>query len=67
MKIQLNGKSHEVPDSVGNVEALLNHLGLSDRIIVVEKNRSILDRDGYGKVPLEEGDRLEIVQFVGGG
>lgn len=67
MKIQLNGKYHDVPDSVGNVEALVHHLGLSDRIIVIEKNRRILDRDGYREILLEEGDRLEIVQFVGGG
>lgn len=67
MNIQLNGKFQDVPESVCNVEALVSHLGLSDRIIVVEKNRVILDQDRYREVPLEDGDRLEIVQFVGGG
>ncbi|EGK12807.1 sulfur carrier protein ThiS [Kroppenstedtia eburnea] len=67
MNIQLNGKQHDVPESICDVEALITHLGLSDQIVVVEKNRKILDRDQYGEVRLEEGDRLEIVQFVGGG
>ncbi|MFD1425709.1 sulfur carrier protein [Kroppenstedtia sanguinis] len=67
MHIQLNGKQQDVPESICDVESLITHLGLSDRMIVVEKNREILDRDQYSEILLEEGDRLEIVQFVGGG
>lgn len=67
MHIQLNGEQQDVPESICDVESLITHLGLSDRMIVVEKNREILDRDQYSEILLEEGDRLEIVQFVGGG
>jgi thiamine biosynthesis protein ThiS len=35
--------------------------------VVVEKNRQVLEREQQHEVPLHEGDRLEIVQFVGGG
>ena len=48
--------------------ALLRELGLDPRMIVVERNRTILrDRDAYDAVPLEPDDVLELVHFVGGG
>ena len=47
---------------------LLRALGLDPRMIVVERNRAILrDRDAYDAVPLQPGDVLELVHFVGGG
>jgi sulfur carrier protein len=49
------------------VEGLLAHLDLHPRTIVVERNGDILRRDAYPGVQVEEGDRLELVHFVGGG
>ncbi len=50
------------------VGALLGTLGIDPRLVVVEHNRTILrDRDRYGTLPLNDGDVVEIVHFVGGG
>jgi sulfur carrier protein len=35
--------------------------------VVVELNREILARDAYGETPVQDGDTLELVHFVGGG
>ena len=49
------------------LEDLLSELGLHPRLIIVEHNREILDREKYGAVEVKEGDTLELVHFVGGG
>ena len=66
MTITLNGDEREIPEGL-TVEALLEHLDLHPRTIVVERNGDILRRDAYPTVQVEEGDRLELVHFVGGG
>jgi len=52
---------------VGHFGQLLRSLDLNPGLVVVERNREILDRDRYGEVEVEAGDRLELVHFVGGG
>jgi sulfur carrier protein len=42
-------------------------LGLGPRRIAVELNRAVVPRAEYHRTPLAEGDRLEIIHFVGGG
>ena len=64
--INLNGKEREVARNI-TVSALLDELGLVPGMVVVERNREILSRDSYPTVRLSEGDRLELVHFVGGG
>jgi thiazole synthase len=49
------------------VEALLKHLALDPKKVAVERNLEIVPRSTYGAVGLAEGDRLEIVHFIGGG
>ena len=66
MTITLNGDEREIPDGL-TVEGLLAYLDLHPRTIVVERNGDILRRDAYPGVQVEEGDRLELVHFVGGG
>ena len=65
MRLQLNGKEREVGE-VRTVEELIRSLGIH-RMIVVEHNGVILDRDTYATAALHEGDTLEIVHMVGGG
>jgi len=65
MRLQLNGKEREVGE-VRTVEELIQSLGIH-RMIVVEHNGAILDRDAYPTTALREGDTLEIVHMVGGG
>jgi thiamine biosynthesis protein ThiS len=64
--ITLNGEEREVPAGL-TVSDLLAHLGLHERLVVVELNREILRRGRYGEVPVGAGDTIELVHFVGGG
>jgi thiamine biosynthesis protein ThiS len=64
--IRVNGDEREVPAGL-TVSALLAHLGLHPRMVVVERNRSILRREALDGVDVEPGDCYELVHFVGGG
>jgi thiamine biosynthesis protein ThiS len=66
MRIQLNGKDHELPGSI-SLAVFVEQLGLDRRKVAVERNLEIVPRSAYGATALQEGDRLEIVNFVGGG
>jgi thiamine biosynthesis protein ThiS len=62
----LNGEPRETVAGE-SVENLLVALGLHPRLVVVEHNREILDRDRYAEVEVRDGDTIEVVHFVGGG
>ena len=65
VKILLNGEEREVTAS--NLAALISDLGLDGRKVAVEKNLEIVPRSTYLATQINDGDRLEIVHFVGGG
>ena len=65
MRIQVNGEPREV--AATTVLALVEELGLDVRKVAVERNLEIVPRSLHASTALEDGDRLEIVQFVGGG
>lgn len=66
MQLWVNG---EVQDAAhgANLAGFLASLGIDSRKVAVERNREIVPRSTYGATALAPGDRLEIVQFVGGG
>lgn len=66
MKLQINGEERELADGL-TLAALLEQLGMKADRVAVELNRDIIRREAWGQTHLKEGDRLEIVQFVGGG
>lgn len=66
IRIELNGKERDVRAGL-TVRGLLETLELESGLVVVERNREILARDRYDEVAVREGDRLELVHFVGGG
>jgi thiamine biosynthesis protein ThiS len=66
MKLQINGEPREFQSSL-TLAAMLQTLGLKPDRVAVELNRSIVARERWAETNLKEGDRLEIVQFVGGG
>ncbi len=66
MRVAVNGEPREIAAGT-TVEGLLSLLALSPSRVAVERNRAIVRRADFGSVSLEEGDRLEIVTFVGGG
>jgi sulfur carrier protein len=67
MNLTINGETQTVPETVHNVQLLLEHLHLQDRIVVVEVNRTILQKEQHLDMNLCEGDTIELVHFVGGG
>ena len=66
MKLQVNGDPMEVAEGV-TLSSLLEQLKLKPELVVVELNMNILKREVLAKALLRDGDRLEIVHFVGGG
>jgi thiamine biosynthesis protein ThiS len=62
----VNGETIAAPDSV-TVAVFLERLGLPQKGVAVERNREIVPKSAYGSTILADGDRIEIVQFVGGG
>ena len=66
MKIAVNGEDKEIANGL-SLDGLLEQLQICPARVVVELNRNIVSRDAYGATMLVEGDKLEIVHFVGGG
>ena len=66
MHITLNGEPYEV-DGPLSVADLLARLEIDPRRVAIEHNLGILKRYAFGQTIVDEGDRLEIVNFVGGG
>ena len=64
--LEINGESRAV-HPVANVTQLLQQLGLPRDRIAVEINRRVLRRSDWDGTPVKDHDRVEIVQFVGGG
>ncbi|MEH7190581.1 sulfur carrier protein ThiS [Bacillus toyonensis] len=67
MNLKINGNQIEVSESVKTVAELLTHLELVNRIVVVERNKDILQKDDHTDTSVFDGDQIEIVTFVGGG
>jgi len=66
MKLVVNGQAAEVPDGL-SVAGLLGHLAIRAERVAVEVNRQVIRRERHSDHLLAEGDRVEIVTFVGGG
>jgi len=66
MKLIINGEEKTF-DSVTNVAELIARLALKGDRIAVELNHGIVPRTNWDGAALHDGDRLEIVHFVGGG
>jgi sulfur carrier protein len=66
MELVINGEKRHVSD-VKSVADLLCSFNLQQKILVVELNRVIIERDQYESQALHDGDTIEIVHFVGGG
>jgi thiamine biosynthesis protein ThiS len=69
MHLVLNGQSREFPQLApgANLQDLIAELNLKGDRVAIEHNGNIVPRTEWAKAVLAEGDRLEIVHFVGGG
>lgn len=66
MRIFLNGESQDIDDGT-TIEALVLTMTEDPRGIAIERNLEIVPKAEHSETLLEDGDRLEVVQFVGGG
>lgn len=66
IQIHVNGEPQQIVANV-TVAALLAQLGLAQERLAIELNLDILPRPRWSETSLSEGDKLEIVHFVGGG
>lgn len=66
IRIHVNGEVKELPPGT-SVRDLLDHLGLNPGRVAIEYNLKILPKTKWEETRVAAGDRLEIVQFVGGG
>lgn len=66
MNLQINGEERSVPGTL-TLATLIEQLAMRADRVAVELNREIVARERWPATELREGDRLEIVHFVGGG
>lgn len=66
MHVQVNGESRGINDGT-TVAALLHELDIRVDRVAVELNLEILAKDDFDARLLREGDRIEILNFIGGG
>ncbi len=66
MQITLNGEAVETTDD-STIETLLTQLGIGRERVAVELNAAIIPKTEYENQLLSDGDKIEIVHFVGGG
>jgi sulfur carrier protein len=66
VQVIVNDEPHTL-ETETTVADLVAALGLGPRRIAVEVNRAVVPRAEYGATALREGDRVEIIHFVGGG
>ncbi|MGH9902783.1 MAG: sulfur carrier protein ThiS [Pyrinomonadaceae bacterium] len=66
MRVEINGEPRDVPEDT-TLDALVGLLKLAPERLAVELNRRVIRRAEWPLTSLSEGDRVEIVHFVGGG
>ncbi len=66
LQITLNGETTTL-DGARTVQDLVQQLGLDIRKVAIERNLAIVPRDRFAATPIQDGDRIEIVGFIGGG
>ena len=66
INVTINGKTESIAAGI-SLQSLLKLLGIQSERVAIEYNREIIDRNQFDALHLKEGDRLEIITFVGGG
>jgi sulfur carrier protein len=66
LQVQINGETRDVPER-SSLSELIGELSLAPQRIAVEVNQQIVRRSEWAQTTLNDGDRIEIVHFVGGG
>jgi thiamine biosynthesis protein ThiS len=66
MTLQINGEKRALADGL-LLSTLIEQMGMKADRVAVERNGEIVPRSRWAQTTLQDGDRLEIVHFVGGG
>ena len=66
MTLTINGEERGFA-GLSDLSQLVTSLGLDPRKVAVERNLEIVPRSAYAATPIADGDRIEIVHFIGGG
>lgn len=66
ISVRINGEHRRIAAGLSIAE-LANELGLVPEKVAVERNLEIVPKSTYDDVMVAEGDRLEVVHFIGGG
>ena len=67
IRLVVNGDARVLSASPPTIAALVRDLGLEGQRVAVEVNGDVVTRAEHGTRPLKDGDRVEVVTFVGGG
>lgn len=66
MKIKVNGEEREIAQAT-TLEQLIQSLGLESKVMAAAVNMEIVKQDAWDKAVLNDGDTIELLDFVGGG
>lgn len=66
MHITVNGQKTDIADGI-TISALIEHLQLDPKAVAIDRNAIIIPRARHGETTLEAGDRIEVLELVGGG
>ena len=66
MRFELNGESQDAPEAL-SVRELLERFGFQKRRVAVAINAEVVPRSQFERAEIHEGDRIEVIQAVGGG
>lgn len=66
IKIFINGENKELSENL-NLDQLLKQFSLPTERVAIELNKEVIRRKDWSETEISEGDKLEIVHFVGGG
>ncbi|MCP3740118.1 sulfur carrier protein ThiS [Rossellomorea sp. BNER] len=67
MKLRINGEFVTVPSTITTITDLIEHFEINNRVVIVEHNDTILEKQDHSGAKVSDGDIIELVQFVGGG
>ncbi len=66
VQVLINGETLELPEQLA-LSDLVSHLSLTPERVAIELNQHVVRRTEWAQTVLSDGDRIEIVHFVGGG
>ena len=67
MRLRINGEIKELESEIKNISELLKALNVNSKFVAVELNGSVVYKESFETTEVKDGDKLEIVSFVGGG